>query len=224
MVVMIMASYAFCAAQTTPNPSAAALVIQLVAVAVVLRVAHMSRAIRRIGWTLVAVAVVGVLVVGITGASGRWLDLTLSGISAAAYLAAPVAIVIHQLRRRIIDGQALLAAISAYILIGMWFTFVYNFAALLAEESIFGTGEINSLGSQVFFSFTTLTTTGYGNLVPSGPVLQSVAIAEAITGQLFLVIAVARIVTGLDPQTARELAREAKESRRARKAHEAGER
>ncbi|MET1045051.1 MAG: ion channel [Microbacteriaceae bacterium] len=222
VVVMIIASYALCAAQTTPNPSAPALVIQLVTVAVVLRVAHMSRTIRRIGWALVAVAVAGVLVVWIAGASGRLLDLVLSGTSAVAYLAAPIAIVIHQIRRRLIDGQALLAAISAYILIGMWFTFLYNFVGLLSATSIFGPGQVNSLGSQVFFSYTTLTTTGYGNVVPTGPLLQSIAIAEAITGQLFLVIAVARIVTGLDPRTARELAMEAKESRRARKVAEAG--
>ncbi|WP_431279421.1 ion channel [Leifsonia poae] len=41
-----------------------------------------------------------------------------------------------------------------------------------------------------------MTTTGYGNLVPVTSGVQSVAIAEAITGQLFLVTAIARVVTG----------------------------
>ncbi|MGF6824711.1 hypothetical protein M2317_003644 [Microbacterium sp. ZKA21] len=48
----------------------------------------------------------------------------------------------------------------------------------------------------MFFSFTTLTTTGFGNIVPVGPGVQSVAVAEAITGQLFLITAVARIMRG----------------------------
>jgi hypothetical protein len=57
------------------------------------------------------------------------------------------------------------------------------------------------LADQLFFSFSTLTTTGYGNLVPVGAAGQSVAIGEAITGQLFLVIAVARVVSGWRART-----------------------
>jgi hypothetical protein len=113
-----------------------------------------------------------------------------------AYLVAPVAIIAHIIRRDRVDGQALLASIAAYILVGMFFTFVYNFVGLLTAAPTFGADQDDSLTSQLFFSFTTLTTTGYGNVVPAGPGVQSVAIAEAITGQLFLVIAVARVVTG----------------------------
>jgi len=48
----------------------------------------------------------------------------------------------------------------------------------------------------LFFSFTTLTTTGFGNIVPVSPGVQSVAVAEAIIGQFFLITAVARIIRG----------------------------
>jgi hypothetical protein len=53
----------------------------------------------------------------------------------------------------------------------------------------------------LFFSFTTLTTVGYGNVVPVNAFVQGIAIAEAISGQLFLVIAVARVVSGWKPPT-----------------------
>jgi hypothetical protein len=67
----------------------------------------------------------------------------------------------------------------------------------------FGAGHVDSLSSQLFFSFTTITTTGYGNLVPVTASVQSVAVAEAIVGQLFLVIAVARVVTAWRPSERR---------------------
>ena len=51
----------------------------------------------------------------------------------------------------------------------------------------------------LFFSFTTLTTTGYGNLVPSQNPGQSLAVSEMILGQLFLITALGKIVTAWQP-------------------------
>jgi len=76
----------------------------------------------------------------------------------------------------------------------MLFTFVYNLAALLTPVAILDGPNGDSLRGQLFFSFTTLTTTGYGNVVPVGPVMETFAVVEAIAGQLFLVIAVASMV------------------------------
>ena len=50
------------------------------------------------------------------------------------------------------------------------------------------------MANDLFFSFVTLTTTGYGNLVPAANPGQSLAVLEAIMGQLFLVTAVAKVV------------------------------
>ena len=196
VLALIALSYALCAAQVGPDPSSTAFMVQLVTVAVILRVAEVNRTARRAGWIVLAIAGLAVVVVYFTEAQGRVLDMTLSGASALAYLVAPIAVVAHQVRRERVDAQSLLAAVSAYVLVGMFFTFLYNFVSLVTGLPTFGEGEDASLTSQLFFSFTTLTTTGYGNVVPAGALGQSVAIAEAITGQLFLVIAVARVVAG----------------------------
>jgi hypothetical protein len=140
-----------------------------------------------------------VAIVWLIRTEGHLLDVVLSGASMIAYLIAPVAIIAQQARKRKVDAQTLLAAIAAYVLVGMFFTFLYNFIALATLAPTFGAGHVDSLTSQLFFSFTTLTTTGYGNLVPVAAGVQGVAIAEAITGQLFLVIAVARVVSGWRP-------------------------
>ena len=196
VLVLIVVSYVQCAVQVSPNPTSLAFLVQLATVAVTLRVSEVAPRLLFTGWIVLAVAAAAVIVVLLLGPVGHVLDVLRSGASMVAYTIAPVAIIAHLIRRDRVDGQALLAAIAAYILVGMSFTFLYNFIALISAAPTFGEGQPDSLTSQLFFSFTTLTTTGYGNIVPVGPGVQSVAIAEAITGQLFLVLAVARVVAG----------------------------
>ena len=56
------------------------------------------------------------------------------------------------------------------------------------------------MSQDLFFSFVTLTTTGYGDLVPAGNPGQSFAVLEALLGQLFLITAVGKIVTVWRPR------------------------
>ncbi len=196
VLLLVGVSYALCAGQVTPNTSSIAFLVQLATVAMILRVAEVNERARRTGWIVLSVAGAASVVVWATGAQGHVLDVVLSAASAFAYLVAPAAVIAHQLRRRHVDGQSLLAAIVAYVLVGMFFAFLYNVVSLATGLPTFGERQDDSLTNQLFFSFTTLTTTGYGNLVPVGAVGRTIAIAEAITGQLFLVIAVARVVAG----------------------------
>jgi Ion channel len=199
VLALIGLSYGLCAAQRTPEPSALAFLVQLLTVAVTLQVAGVQLRLRRVGWIVLSVAATATVVVQLLGAVGHVLDIVLSGASMIAYLVAPIAIINQQLKRRHVDGQTLLASVAAYVMVGMFFTFVYNLIYLMTGVPVFGEGQSDALTSQLFFSFTTLTTTGYGDVVPVTALLQSVAIAEALTGQLFLVIAVARVVSGWQP-------------------------
>lgn len=199
VLAFLAVSYVLCAVQTSANPSAIALLFQLVTVAVTFWVARVRPAVLKVGSVVLAAAGVATLTVQIAGFEGRVLDLVLASASILAYLIAPAVIITQQARKTLVDGQTLLASIAAYVMVGMFFTFVYNLISLATSVPLFGEGSDDSLTSQLFFSFTTLTTTGYGNLVPPGAIVQTVAIGEAITGQLFLVIAVARVVSGWHP-------------------------
>lgn len=196
VLALLALTYVLCAAQDTADPSPSAFVVQLFTVAVVLRVTDAHRRVQHISWIVLAVAGIAATLVAVLGLRGQSLDVALSAASMLAFLIAPVAIIRHQVRRRGLDTEALLAAISAYALVGMFFALVYNLVALLTVAPTFGTEVVDSLSSQLFFSFTTLTTTGYGNIVPVTPGVQGIAVAEAITGQLFLITAVARIMRG----------------------------
>jgi hypothetical protein len=84
-------------------------------------------------------------------------------------------------------------------MIGMFFAFSYRAIGLLQSGSFFGPGGEGTTAQDLFFSFTTLTTTGYGNLVPAANPGQSFAVLEMLIGQLFLVTALAKIVSAWRP-------------------------
>lgn len=199
---LIAVSYWLCVAQPSTEPSPWAFLAMLATVAMVAHVTRVRRAIQQISWVVLSVA--GVAAIGATafGIDGPVLAVPLSIASMIALLIAPGAIIVHQVNRRGLNLEALLAALTAYILVGMFFAFVYNLMSQISADPLFGEKSLDSLGNQLFFSFTALTTTGYGNLVPVGTGGQAVAIAEGITGQLFLITAVARIMRGASAKRA----------------------
>lgn len=202
VLAMVALSYAACAAQQTSNPSSLALLLQLVTIAVTLHAARVRSGARRAAWAVIALLAAVIVTGTLLGFAGHGLDIGLAALSMLAYIAAPIAIIFDQVKRKVVDLQTLVAVVAAYLMVGMMFTFTYNLIALVSQVPTFGEGTVDSLSSQLFFSFTTLTTTGYGNVVPVSSAVQSIAILEAITGQLFLVIGVARIVNLRTPPEA----------------------
>ena len=116
------------------------------------------------------------------------------------YLIAPFSIVRHLMLRRDIDTETLLGAITAYLLIGMFFAFAYKAAGDIGSVPFYGTGGHGSLSQDLFFSFVTMTTVGYGDLVPAANPGQTLAVLEALIGQLFLVVAVGKIISSYRPR------------------------
>ncbi len=116
------------------------------------------------------------------------------------YLIAPFSIVRHLMLRRDIDIETLLGAVAAYLLIGMFFAFAYKAAGLLGSVPFYGTAGRGSLSQDLFFSFVTMTTVGYGDLVPAANPGQTLAVLEALIGQLFLVVAVGKVISSYRPR------------------------
>jgi ion channel len=91
--------------------------------------------------------------------------------------------------------RTILGAVSVYIIFGLLFTFLYVAIDRLQSGPFFGAGVHLGTGDYVFFSITTLTTTGYGNLVPAGQPGQMFAGLEMLIGQIFLVTLIAGLVS-----------------------------
>jgi voltage-gated potassium channel Kch len=79
----------------------------------------------------------------------------------------------------------------------MFFAFACKAAGEFGSVPFFGTAGPGSLSQDLFFSFVTMTTVGYGNLLPAANPGQTFAVIEAVTGQLFPVVAVGKIISSL---------------------------
>jgi hypothetical protein len=91
--------------------------------------------------------------------------------------------------------RTILGAISVYTILGLLYTFLYAALDRVQSTPFFGSGVTLKHGDILFFSFTTLTTTGYGNLVPAGQPGRMFAGLEMLMGQIFLVTLVAGLVS-----------------------------
>ena len=94
-----------------------------------------------------------------------------------------------------ITGQSIYGVLSAYMIIGLIFSAVYV-AMYKFGGPFFVHGELNNTKTFQYFSFTTLTTLGYGDFTAAGNGGRAVAVLEAIVGQMFLATLVARLVAG----------------------------
>lgn len=93
-----------------------------------------------------------------------------------------------------VDSEHLYAALSAYLLAGIYFGLCYWVLEQMSPSTFTITGKF-SQSSAIYFSFVTLATLGYGDITPHADVARSLAIIEGIGGQLFLAVLVARLVS-----------------------------
>jgi len=98
-----------------------------------------------------------------------------------------------------ITFHRVIGAILLYLTIGITFVALYGFMALLAPNAFNGLpalqDNLSVASNLIYFSFVTLTSVGYGDIVPLHPIARSLANIEAIIGQLYPATLLARLVT-----------------------------
>jgi hypothetical protein len=86
-------------------------------------------------------------------------------------------------------------AIAVYLLFGIGWAHAYHIANALVPGSFnYSSGELATVQDWAYYSFVTLTTLGYGDIIPVRPIARNLAITEALTGQLYLAVMLARLV------------------------------
>jgi hypothetical protein len=93
-----------------------------------------------------------------------------------------------------VTGQSIFGAISAYLIIGFMFAVFYAAFAQLNGGHFFAGSQPGNSETFQYFSFTTLTTLGYGDFTAAANDGRAIAVVEALTGQVFLATLVARLV------------------------------
>jgi hypothetical protein len=170
---------------------------------------------RRLFGTTVCLAVLLAALTWIGELAGQPLLLRIANIVAMVFL---LLVAFLLLQPVLSDPPAtldkLFGAICIYLLLGLAWAEVFHFIHLTNPESFavsgplqaefdrsqFGeTSSIEASSIYVYYSFVTLTTTGYGDLSPVSPLARSMAALEAIVGPLYLAILIARLVSLMNP-------------------------
>jgi Ion channel len=141
-------------------------------------------------------AVLAVLLATVSAAGGGRHWLSAANFIGICLLAVAMAAVLRRVvTAERVSSRTILGAISVYASLGILFTWAYGLIDRIEGGGFFG----HTAGTQgsdfLFFSYTTLTTTGYGDLVPVGQVGRMISGLEMMLGQIFLVTLVAGLVS-----------------------------
>jgi len=109
---------------------------------------------------------------------------------------AAVNILRRMLKQQEVTRETIFSAIVAYLLIGLMWAFLYMLVEKLAPGSFaFPDTDLRTTAMHFeYFSFVTITTLGYGDILPVTNKASSLAMLEALVGQIYLVVLVAWLV------------------------------
>jgi lysylphosphatidylglycerol synthetase-like protein (DUF2156 family) len=136
---------------------------------------------------------VAAIILALTNAAEA--SLGVANIWAALILLFSVALIVRRvLVQPEVTAQSIFGAISAYMIIGLMFAAVYGAMYRFGGDTFFAQRAAGNSKTFQYFSFTTLTTLGYGDYTAAASGGQAVAVVEAMIGQVFLATLVARLV------------------------------
>jgi|tagenome__1003787_1003787.scaffolds.fasta_scaffold20890603_2 hypothetical protein len=151
---------------------------------------------RGAAWAI-GLAVVGVAVGSVIGRPTPAVPL----VSTALLLALTVAVISGGLIRLIfhrgVDLTAVFGALSVYLLVGLTFAFLIGAIAVGVSGDYFAQGTDGTQADRVYFSFTSLTTTGFGDFTARTRAGHALSVLEMLIGQLYLVTVIALLVSNL---------------------------
>lgn len=145
-----------------------------------------------------AVGAGGAVAVALVAADVLSEDLVsaIGGLLAAAIPAALAGGVIRLIRERGVTLRAVLGALTIYLYVGLIFAWVIGFVSHVDSTPYFSQPDVGH-GDRVYFSFTVLTTTGFGDYTAATPVGHALAVVEMLAGQLYLVTVIGVLIGGL---------------------------
>jgi ion channel len=96
-----------------------------------------------------------------------------------------------------VTAQTLSGVLAIYLLVGMLFSFVYGVIGAVDADALFSGVTTTTVSDELYFSFVTLCTVGYGDFTPAGDFTRALAVGEMLIGQIYLVTVVSLIVANL---------------------------
>jgi hypothetical protein len=144
----------------------------------------------------VGIAIAGVLVSSLAGddqlaeSASTWIGFVIAAI-------VPFAILGRIARSAEITYRLVIGALVVYLLIGLSYSYVFGFVEFFSGQPFFVQTADPTSANYLYFSYTTLSTVGYGDFSAASTLGQMIAISEALFGQLYLVSIVAILVANV---------------------------
>ncbi len=166
-------------------------------VAAVRAAGSLRRWVRAAGAVAAFVALVATVTLLVDGKIPEAPAAIVSGLLVAIAPAALAGGLLRDVRSQGVTLHTLAGVLSIYLLAGMFFAFLYGAIGAIEADALFADLSASTPADRLYFSFVTLCTVGYGDIVPSGDFARTVAVAEMLIGQIYLVTVVSVIVSNL---------------------------
>ena len=192
LLLVLIAAYVISAFTSDAVTGAIQVVLYLAVLSLAVLTSRLSRRVAQFVILIAVVGSAGAFALALSpsgyahGAADLWIALML--------LFGVVLILSRVFAQREVTVQSIFGAVSAYIIIGLIFAAIYSAMYRFGNNTFFAHGETANIKTFQYFSFTTLTTLGYGDYTAAGSGGQAVAVMEAVFGQIFLATLVARLV------------------------------
>jgi ion channel len=173
---------------------ATGLALEAAALVVVVATSRDRASVRRA--RAIAAGAAGAIVVALV-----WLDVlgrvAVFALSGALAVCIAVAVVLGAGRvilRRGVTREAVAGGLTVYLMVGLLFSWIVLLAGELGAQPYFAGGQPLTPSTSAYYSFTVLTTTGFGDFVAAQRSGHAIAVVEMLTGQLYLVTVIGIVV------------------------------
>ena len=207
LVLLILSFFASAVAGDDHFGRLASLLLLAATTWLALRASQVERRLLRWAETLIPLATLAAIVASVLGSNDTAKIVTAS-LTGLLVLVAPAAIIKRVAAHPVINLNTFYGAVCVYLLIAMFFASSYAVIGAASGQGYFAQIQPPAKASSVdylYFSLTTITTVGYGDLTARGDVGRMTAVLEAILGQLYLIPVVALVVQNLGLARKRKL-------------------
>jgi hypothetical protein len=186
-------------APDTPLGRAIAVVLQGTMLFAVIATSREAPARRGLAATLTVATLLVLAVLVEQSVVARWVASAATAAAVFAVLAVLTGGIVRLVRERGVTLQAVAGALTTYLLIGLEFALVIRVLVGVSSRQYFEQAANAAItqSQEIYFSFTTLTTTGYGDLSPILNIGRTLSVLEMLIGQIYLVTVIGLLVGNL---------------------------
>ncbi len=194
LVLTLIAVVFSIAAPTADWSRALALGIEGMALVITIGTSRERPAVRRRMALNVGAALVAVIVLVALGVLPHWLTSSIAIVVTAAVPIALIRGLVRLLGKHGVTAQAVAGSLAIYLSTGLIFAWIVGFIAQVSDTPYFAQHTSGTQGEKVYYSFSVLTTTGFGDFTAATPAGHAVAVIEMLTGQLYLVTVIGLLI------------------------------